>query len=64
MAEILSLINEYYEISKIHPSDEESVRALNQNAFPHYSESVVNAFKMVLATIIKSKTKETAESAS
>ncbi len=57
MAEILSLINEYYEISKILSDDADTLHALQQSAFPHYSDAVVSAFKMVLGNILKSKSR-------
>lgn len=58
MAEILSLINSYYEISKAHSDDDAKVITdLQKSVFPHYSENVVSAFKQVLGTILKDKSK-------
>ena len=55
MAEILSLINAYYEITKKFKNDGEAITFLNKNIFTHYSENVVNAFKQVLGNILKDK---------
>ena len=55
MAEILSLINSYYEITKHHSDDAVAIQQLNGTVFPHYSENVVTAFKHVLGNILKDK---------
>ena len=55
MAEILSLINSYYEISKSGNEDAANIQELNQAVFPHYSENIVVAFKHVLGNILKDK---------
>lgn len=57
MAEILSLINSYYEVSKKMNQDSLSIQELQTLVFPHYSETVVNAFKVVLGTIVKDSLK-------
>jgi len=57
MAEILSLINSYYEVSKTHPDDAQNIQELQKSVFPHYSENVVAAFKQVLGNILKDKAK-------
>jgi response regulator RpfG family c-di-GMP phosphodiesterase len=57
MAEILSLINSYYEISKSQTDDTQTILELQKAVFPHYSENVVAAFKQVLGNILKDKSK-------
>lgn len=57
MAEILSLINSYYDLSKKIAEDEELIVELSKSVFPHYSEMVVMAFKAVLGKILKDKIK-------
>jgi response regulator RpfG family c-di-GMP phosphodiesterase len=49
MAEILSLINAYYETSKMHTEDSLIIQEL-QN-----SENIVHSFKTVLGNILKDK---------
>ena len=55
MAEILSLINTYYEMSKTENSDADAIQLLTKEAFPHFSENIVSAFKQVLGNILKDK---------
>jgi response regulator RpfG family c-di-GMP phosphodiesterase len=55
MAEILSLINGYYEVSKELEDDAQTIQELHKSVFPHYSENVVAAFKQVLGNILKDK---------
>jgi HD-GYP domain-containing protein (c-di-GMP phosphodiesterase class II) len=55
MAEILSLINSYYEVTKVQKNDAEAIQTLGKDAFPHFSENIVNAFKQVLGNILKDK---------
>jgi response regulator RpfG family c-di-GMP phosphodiesterase len=55
MAEILSLINSYYEVTKIQANDSDAILALTRDAFPHFSENIINAFKQVLGNILKDK---------
>jgi len=55
MAEILSLINSYYEVSKLNSDDAKLIQELQKNVFPHYSENVVQSFKTVLGNILKDK---------
>ncbi len=57
MAEILSLINAYYEVSKAITDDAQSIMELQKSVLPHYSENVVVAFKTVLGNILKDKIK-------
>jgi response regulator RpfG family c-di-GMP phosphodiesterase len=57
MAEILSLINSYYELSKAYTDDTQIILELQKMVFPHYSENVVVAFKQVLGNILKDKSK-------
>lgn len=55
MAEILSLINSYYDLSKQLTSDSETIQELTKSVLPHYSENVTAAFKQVLGAILKDK---------
>jgi response regulator RpfG family c-di-GMP phosphodiesterase len=55
MAEILSLINSYYDVAKQLEDDTATIQELQKSVFPHYSENVVAAFKQVLGNILKSK---------
>ncbi len=55
MAEILSLINSYYEITKAQADDALIIQSLQSGVFAHYSESIVYAFKLVLGTVLKDK---------
>ncbi len=55
MAEILSLINAHYEVSKTIKDDALLIQELQKKTFPHYSENVVQAFKVVLGNILKDK---------
>jgi response regulator RpfG family c-di-GMP phosphodiesterase len=55
MAEILSLINAYYETSKMHTEDSLIIQELQKSVFPHYSENIVHSFKTVLGNILKDK---------
>ena len=58
MAEILSLINSFYEASKATNDDALLIQNLQKTVFPHYSENVVQAFKVVLSNILKDKIHE------
>lgn len=51
MAEILSLINEFYDISIRIDQRDQQLKALEQTAFPHYSDAVVNTFKLIHARL-------------
>jgi response regulator RpfG family c-di-GMP phosphodiesterase len=55
MAEILSLINSYYEVSKALQEDALVIQELQKSVFPHYSDNIVQAFKTVLGNILKDK---------
>ncbi|MBS1958042.1 MAG: hypothetical protein JST80_01085 [Bdellovibrionales bacterium] len=55
MAEILSLINSYYDVSKQIEDDAAAIQELAKSVFPHYSENIVVAFKQVLGNILKDK---------
>jgi response regulator RpfG family c-di-GMP phosphodiesterase len=55
MAEILSLINSYYDVSKAIDDDAQVIQELGKSVFAHYSENVVTAFKQVLGNILKDK---------
>jgi hypothetical protein len=55
MAEILSLTNSYYEVSKSLQDDASMIQGLQRNVFPHYSDAMVQAFKIVLGNILKDK---------
>lgn len=55
MAEILSLINSYYEVSKLLQDDAAVIQELNKSVFSHYSDTVVTAFKTVLGNVLKDK---------
>jgi hypothetical protein len=55
MAEILSLINSYYEITKSSHDDAHTIAELQKEVFPHFSENVVVAFKQVLGNMLKDK---------
>ncbi len=55
MAEVLSLINSYYDLSHSALSPTEALQELVRKVFPAYSEHVVNAFKNVLGAILKDK---------
>ncbi|MBC7397796.1 MAG: hypothetical protein H7333_10180 [Bdellovibrionales bacterium] len=58
MAEILSLINSYYEVAKKTKDDAVLIQELQKTIFPHYSDNVVQAFKVVLGNILKDKIHE------
>ena len=47
MAEILSLINEFYDRSKKNPDKKVVMEEMQKSVLNHYSEIVVNAFKVV-----------------
>lgn len=47
MAEILSLINEYYDLLKKFSDKLALMAEMERSVFPHYSETIVNAFKFV-----------------
>jgi response regulator RpfG family c-di-GMP phosphodiesterase len=51
MAEILSLTNEYYDLSKKILIKTELMTEMERSVLPHYSESIVNAFKLVSAKL-------------
>ena len=55
MGEILSLINSYYDTSTAFAEDALVIQELQKNVFQHYSENVVQAFKVVLGNILKDK---------
>lgn len=55
MAEILSLINAYYDVTKQIEDDSSAVQELGKSVLPHFSEHVVAAFKQVLGNILKDK---------
>ena len=55
MGEILSLINSYYEVSKAITEDAQIIQELQKNIFPHYSDNIIQAFKIVLGNILKDK---------
>lgn len=55
MAEVLSIINYYFDIMKTSTLQSEIVQRLTREAFPHYSDHIVNAFKQVLGQVLKDK---------
>ena len=55
MAEILSLINSYYDITLNFSDDAAIIQELQRSVFPHYSPEVIAAFKSVLGNILKDK---------
>ncbi len=55
MAEILSLINAYYEVTKSVNDDVLVIQTLQKETFQHYSENVILAFKAVLSNILLDK---------
>lgn len=55
MAEILSLINSYYDSSRMYLEDAAIIQDLQKSVFSHYSDHVVQAFKTVLGNILKDK---------
>ncbi len=61
MAEILSLINSYYEISQSEKNDALVIQRLQREVFQHHSENMVAAFKAVLGTILKDKAEAAAK---
>jgi len=61
MAEILSLINSYYEISQSEKNDALVIQRLQREVFQHHSENMVAAFKSVLGTILKDKAEAAAK---
>jgi response regulator RpfG family c-di-GMP phosphodiesterase len=63
MAEILSLINSYYEISMSEKNDALVIQRLQKEVFQHHSENMVAAFKAVLGNILKDKAEAAAKAA-
>jgi response regulator RpfG family c-di-GMP phosphodiesterase len=63
MAEILSLINSYYEISMSEKNDALVIQRLQKEVFQHHSENMVAAFKAVLGNILKDKVEAAAKAA-
>jgi|GEM_PF-1386572 len=61
MAEILSLINSYYEISQTEKNDALVIQRLQKEVFQHHSENMVAAFKAVLGNILKDKAEAAAK---
>jgi response regulator RpfG family c-di-GMP phosphodiesterase len=55
MAEILSLINSYYDVMMTGKNEAAIIQHLQAEVFQHYSEVMVRAFKTVLGTIIQDK---------
>jgi response regulator RpfG family c-di-GMP phosphodiesterase len=63
MAEILSIINSYYEIGHEERNDAIIIQRLQKEVFQHYSDTMVQAFKGVLGEILKDKAEAAAKSA-
>jgi response regulator RpfG family c-di-GMP phosphodiesterase len=61
MAEILSLINSYFEISLTEKNDALVIQRLQKEVFQHHSENMVAAFKAVLGNILKDKAEAAAK---
>lgn len=55
MAEVLSIINSYFDITKTSQTQSDIVQRLAREVFPHYSDHIVNAFKQVLGQVLKDK---------
>ncbi len=55
MAEILSLINAYYEIISKGTDESAAIIELQSDVFQHYSENVVRAFRSVLGALLQDK---------
>jgi response regulator RpfG family c-di-GMP phosphodiesterase len=55
MAEILSLINSYYDVVMTGKNEAAVIQHLQTEVFQHYSENMIRAFKTVLGTIIQDK---------
>ncbi len=55
MAEILSLVNEYYDAHREYGTDQDVLNYLNNDGFSHYSDNLVQAFRHVLGVALKDK---------
>ena len=55
MAEILSLVNAYYDVVMTGKPDGAVIQELQNEIFPHYSENMNRAFKAVLGALIQDK---------
>ncbi|NDG83860.1 MAG: hypothetical protein EBX52_02350 [Proteobacteria bacterium] len=55
MAEILSLVNSYYDVVMTGKAEGAAIQELQTEVFPHYSENMTRAFKVVLGTLIQDK---------
>ena len=55
MGEILSIINSFYDATRSLTEDSLMIQELQKSVFPHYSDNVVRAFKVVLGNILKEK---------